>query len=84
MRHTRAHTRNRRSHHALVAPALSKCPDCGVMRLSHRVCEACGKYRGVVVIDMVKAAEKKVAKAKVKAHAGHEHGKKDAEPAEAK
>ena len=53
MRHTRAHTRNRRSHHALVGKSFSTCVDCGAQHLSHHVCMACGKYRGRVVIDVL-------------------------------
>ena len=53
MRHTRAHTRNRRSHHALSGKSFSKCVDCGAQHLSHHVCMTCGKYRGRVVIDVL-------------------------------
>ncbi|MDR1822040.1 MAG: 50S ribosomal protein L32 [Oscillospiraceae bacterium] len=28
----------------LTAPNLSKCPECGELRVSHRVCPKCGKY----------------------------------------
>ena len=59
MRHTRAHTANRRSHHALKGPRLSRCPECGAVGVPHRVCAACGKYRGRVVIDMAARAAKK-------------------------
>ncbi|MEO8637431.1 MAG: 50S ribosomal protein L32 [Candidatus Taylorbacteria bacterium] len=52
MRHTRSHTANRRSHHALGEPRLSTCKDCGQLHLRHRVCANCGKYRGVQIIDM--------------------------------
>ncbi|MEK7552728.1 MAG: 50S ribosomal protein L32 [Patescibacteria group bacterium] len=67
MRHTRAHTANRRSHHALKPPRLSKCAKCGVAHLRHRVCLNCGVYRGRVVFDpAVKSAkiEKKKKKGK--------------------
>lgn len=67
MRHTRGHTANRRSHHALKAEALSLCPDCGSPRMPHRVCPNCGRYRGRVVVDMAAAAEKKAAKVKARA-----------------
>ncbi len=65
MRHTRAHTANRRSHHALVAPRASKC-ECGAMRSAHRACPSCGKYRGRVVIDVVAKQARKAAKAKAR------------------
>lgn len=66
MRHTRAHTGNRRSHHALTAPRLSKCPKCSQDHLRHRVCENCGSYRGKEVIDVVAKLEKKDSKRKAK------------------
>jgi len=51
MRHTRGHTANRRSHHALISPRLSTCADCGKQHLRHRVCENCGKYRSKLIVD---------------------------------
>ena len=55
MRHTRSHTGNRRSHHALAAQVLVTC-ECGEKRLSHRVCPHCGRYRGRVVVDFAAKA----------------------------
>lgn len=41
----------RRSHHALeYTAAVESCPDCGEPKLRHRVCEACGTYRGKQVV----------------------------------
>jgi len=34
-----------RSHHALKAPALSNCPNCGEKTMPHRACSACGFYK---------------------------------------
>ena len=53
MRVTRAHTGNRRSHHALKEPRLSTCAKCNAQHLRHRMCPQCGNYRGRVVVDMV-------------------------------
>lgn len=61
MRHTRAHTANRRSHHALKARVLAVC-ECGAARVSHRACAVCGRYRGRVVVDLAAKASAKAAK----------------------
>jgi large subunit ribosomal protein L32 len=53
MRHTRAHTRNRRSHHALVGKSFTTCTNCGAQHLRHHVCMGCGQYRGRVVVDVM-------------------------------
>ncbi len=63
MRHTRSHTKNRRSHHALSKPALSK-DEAGNVHLRHRISKATGSYRGRKVIDQTKKLEKRVAKLK--------------------
>lgn len=64
MRHTRAHTANRRSHHALKGAAFSACSHCQAMKKPHTVCASCGYYRGRKVLDIVKKAEKKQARKK--------------------
>lgn len=66
MRHTRAHTANRRSHHALKSAAISSCSNCGQSHVRHTVCIKCGYYRGKQVINMVQKLEKKQAKLKAK------------------
>lgn len=30
----------------LTAPTLEKCPKCGELKRSHRLCSACGYYNG--------------------------------------
>lgn len=52
MRHTRAHTANRRSHHALKAANLVECKNCKALKTPHMVCDACGFYRGKKVITV--------------------------------
>ncbi len=64
MRHTRSHTRNRRSHHALKTPRLSKCDKCGALHLRHRMCTNCGSYKGREVVDVMSKVLKKEAKKK--------------------
>lgn len=68
MRHTRAHTANRRSHHALRAKTLAAC-ECGAVRVSHRACAQCGRYRGRVVIDVAAKAKRRARKATVEGKA---------------
>jgi large subunit ribosomal protein L32 len=36
----------RRSHLALALPAKNVCPECGQVKLPHRVCLHCGYYAG--------------------------------------
>ncbi len=69
MRHTRGHTRNRRSHHALKAQGFMLCESCGMPRKKHTMCANCGSFKGKTVIDLKAKLDKKVAKReKVKAN----------------
>ena len=72
MRHTRSATRQRRSHHALVAAALYSCPHCGKAILPHRMCSNCGHYKGRQVIDVLAKLDKKERKKKEKELHAHE------------
>jgi large subunit ribosomal protein L32 len=65
MRHTRSHTANRRSHHALTSPEMAVCKNCGQMHRPHHMCLHCGFYKGRVVIDLL--AKKKDREARVAA-----------------
>lgn len=65
MRHTRAHTGNRRSHHAIKAANLSKCSHCGELHRPHHMCLNCGYYNGRQVMDL--GAEKVKRDARLKA-----------------
>ena len=57
----RKHSKDRRdksrTHWKLTLPSLTKCPQCGRPVVPHRVCMACGQYRGrqVLVIREKKA-----------------------------
>lgn len=46
MRHTRGHTGNRRSHHALEAMNIVKDKETSNLRLPHHIDEVTGMYRG--------------------------------------
>ena len=34
----------------LTLPGMTKCPKCGEYNLAHRVCKACGFYKGEEII----------------------------------
>ena len=40
----------RRAHVALSAKATTKCPNCGEIIKSHRVCPKCGTYKNKTVV----------------------------------
>jgi large subunit ribosomal protein L32 len=42
----------RRTHDSLSPSNLVQCSNCGEMRLPHRVCPACGHYKGREVIEV--------------------------------
>ena len=69
MRHTRAHTANRRSHHALTAPTLAVCGNCGSHHRPHHMCQECGFYKGRMVIDMKAKSDKREARMSAKKEA---------------
>ena len=70
MRHNRSQTGNTRSHHALVAPTLTLCKECGSPKAPHAVCAVCGKYKGRQVLDVHAKIVKQEKKKKEKAAAG--------------
>ena len=44
--------RTRKAANRVKAPQLALCPQCGARVLSHRVCPACGFYKGKQVISV--------------------------------
>jgi len=58
---TKSETRRRRSHQALKAKVLVKCPQCGQLILPHTACSFCGTYKGKPV-GQVKGTKVKTAK----------------------
>jgi len=79
MRHTRAHSANRRSHHGLSEPRLSTCPDCKGAHIRHSACQSCGRYRGRRVIDVAAKEMKKTKKAKLRSAQAEAERKESAE-----
>ncbi len=65
MRHTRSHTANRRSHHALKEPTVAVCKNCGGSHRPHHMCLNCGFYNGRMVIDLL--TKKKARDARISA-----------------
>ncbi len=57
-RHSNTRSRLRRAHDHLQKQTLNKCPQCQAPRVPHRICKACGYYRGKQVIT-VKVKEKR-------------------------
>ncbi|MBN2604774.1 MAG: 50S ribosomal protein L32 [Bacilli bacterium] len=43
--------RKRRTHFKLNVPGMVVCPNCGEMKLSHRVCKECGTYNGKTIVE---------------------------------
>ncbi len=41
----------RRTHQKLAVPGMTECPNCGEMKLSHRICNSCGHYKGREVVS---------------------------------
>ncbi|HXK59745.1 MAG TPA: 50S ribosomal protein L32 [Acidobacteriota bacterium] len=54
-RHSKSRRGKRRAHDFLTARNLSKCSNCGLSVLPHRVCPNCGYYRGRQVIEVEEA-----------------------------
>lgn len=44
----------RRANWKLTAPGIAECPQCGEMKLSHRICKHCGYYNKKQVVDVAK------------------------------
>lgn len=72
MRHTRSHTANRRSHHALTSPEMAVCKNCGGMHRPHHMCLNCGFYKGRVVIDLKAKREARMSRLNAKREAINE------------
>lgn len=49
-RHSKSRGRKRRTHYKAVAPSTMACPECGEVKLMHKVCPSCGTYNSKSVI----------------------------------
>jgi len=43
---SKSRSAKRRTHYKIRKPGLSICPNCGELKLPHRICAACGFYKG--------------------------------------
>jgi large subunit ribosomal protein L32 len=50
-RTSKTRKRLRRTHFKLQVPGMVQCPSCGESKLAHRVCKACGTYKGRDVVS---------------------------------
>lgn len=50
-RTSKTRKRMRRTHFKLTVPGMVECPNCGEMKLSHRICKSCGQYKGRTVLE---------------------------------
>jgi large subunit ribosomal protein L32 len=51
----------RANHDRVTPPNAIPCPNCGDMMLPHRVCPACGQYKGRKVVATKDAPEQQTA-----------------------
>ena len=49
---SKARRDKRRAHWKVSMPGMTECPQCGTMKLSHRVCKECGYYNKKQVISV--------------------------------
>lgn len=57
-RHSNTRTRLRRSHDHITVQRAGLCPNCKAPVRAHRICKACGHYKGRQVLT-IKSKEKK-------------------------
>lgn len=53
-KHKKSKSRTRRQRKAnmkLTLPQMAKCPECGELTPSHKVCIHCGYYKGKLVVE---------------------------------
>lgn len=57
-RHSNTRSRLRRSHDFLTVSASGLCPNCKAPLRAHRICKACGYYKGKQVLTVKVKAKK--------------------------
>ena len=58
-RHSKERGRLRRTFYKIKLKNLAKCPQCGKLKLSHRICPFCGYYKGKAQVTILTREEKK-------------------------
>jgi len=58
-RHSKSRVKSSRQFWRANIPALTPCPNCGSLRLSHHLCPNCGYYKGRRMIEIKEKKEKK-------------------------
>ncbi len=58
-RHSKQRGRLRRTFYKIKSRNLSKCPQCGKLKLPHRICLFCGYYKGEARVTILSKEEKK-------------------------
>lgn len=76
-RHTKSRRNKRRMNIFLTPAELTGCPKCGKPIMPHTVCNNCGFYKGVEVIDVLSKLSKKERKKKEKEIADKKEEKKE-------
>ncbi len=51
-KHSNSRTGKRRSHDAMKARQLQRCPQCSSPALSHAICANCGHYMGREIVEI--------------------------------
>ena len=49
---SKARRDKRRANWKLIVPGMVACPQCGELKMPHRVCKNCGTYKGQEVIKV--------------------------------
>ncbi len=49
---SKARRDKRRANWKLSVPGMVTCPACGELKMPHRVCKACGSYKGKEVVSV--------------------------------